>query len=67
MRPRKLVQVQKVSSEPWAQGSAAWSFSPKMGSKMTGVISYEILGIDLQAQASGLSLLAPDKGPRTEN
>jgi hypothetical protein len=38
-----------------------------MGSKMTGVISYEILGIDLQAQASGLSLLAPDKGPRTEN
>ena len=35
--------------------------------KMTGVISYEFLEIDLQAQASGLSLLAPDKGPRTEN
>ena len=37
------------------------------GTKMTGALFYKILEIDLQAQASGPSLLASDKSPRTEN
>ena len=61
----------KASQKQQAQGSGALrqnsDKSAKQGLKMTGALFYEILESRLQAWAFGLSLLGPDKGPRTEN